>query len=90
MRAYGLRYLYRHLGKALEQMPFEITDHNKTVAVVLSTEEYDDMKEICDEQEEQSRDEEGWAGSQSQEEKTPSYSQNHVDRGRRQVWQYGS
>jgi hypothetical protein len=36
MKQFGLRYLYKHLGEALTQMPFEITNHNRVVAVVTS------------------------------------------------------
>lgn len=35
MRKLGLRHLYKHLGKEIKKLPFEITDHNKSVAVVF-------------------------------------------------------
>lgn len=35
MKQYGMRYLYKHLGEALKELPFEITNHNKVVAVVM-------------------------------------------------------
>lgn len=38
MKQFGLRYLYKHLGEALKDMPFEITNHNKVVAIVTSPE----------------------------------------------------
>lgn len=41
MKQYSLRYLYKHLGKALKDVPFEITDHNKVVAVVVSSTEFE-------------------------------------------------
>jgi hypothetical protein len=34
MQQFGLRYLYKHLGQALKQIPFEITNHNRVIAVV--------------------------------------------------------
>lgn len=34
MKQYSLRYLYANLGKALEDLPFEITSHNKVIAIV--------------------------------------------------------
>jgi hypothetical protein len=42
---FGLRYLYKHLGQALQNLPFEITNHNRVIAVVISKEEYDRLKE---------------------------------------------
>lgn len=42
---FGLRYLYKHLGKCLTNLPFEITNHNRPIAVVVSKEEYDKLKE---------------------------------------------
>lgn len=44
MKQFGLRYLYRNLGKSLKQIPFEITNHNKVVAVVLEPKEYERLK----------------------------------------------
>jgi hypothetical protein len=35
MKQFGLRFLYKHLGQALKEMPFEITNHNRVIAVVL-------------------------------------------------------
>jgi len=35
MKQIGLRYLYKHLGEALKAVPFEITNHNKVVAIVI-------------------------------------------------------
>lgn len=37
MKQFGLRYLYKHLGKALKEIPFEITNHNRVIAVVSPT-----------------------------------------------------
>ena len=34
MKQFGLRYLYKHLGQALKEIPFEITNHNRVIAVV--------------------------------------------------------
>lgn len=36
MNQFGLRYLYKHLGKALHasNLPFQITNHNRVVATV--------------------------------------------------------
>lgn len=34
MKQFGLRYLYKHLGQALKEVPFEITNHNRVIAVV--------------------------------------------------------
>lgn len=34
MKQYGLRYLYKHLGQAIKDLPFEITNHNRVIAVV--------------------------------------------------------
>jgi hypothetical protein len=34
MKQFGLRYLYKHLGEALKELPFEITFHNKLIAIV--------------------------------------------------------
>ena len=34
MKQIPLRDLYKNLGKHLEELPFEITNHNKVVAVV--------------------------------------------------------
>ena len=45
MKQFGLRYLYKHLGKALKEIPFEITNHNKVIAVVASKEEYEKLVE---------------------------------------------
>ncbi len=40
MKKYGLRYLYRHLGKILRKRKnFKITNHNKVVAVVKPVKE---------------------------------------------------
>ena len=37
---YSLRYLYAHLGEVVKSgEPFEITDHNKVVAVVTPKKE---------------------------------------------------
>jgi len=35
MNQYGLRHLYKYLGKAIKKLPFIITNHNREVAVVL-------------------------------------------------------
>ncbi len=35
MNQYGLRYLYKYLGKVIKKLPFIITNHNREVAVVL-------------------------------------------------------
>lgn len=35
MKQYTLRELYKGLGKALEEVPFEITNHNRVVARVV-------------------------------------------------------
>ncbi len=35
MQQFPLRHLYKHLGEALKQLPFEITDHNRPVARVI-------------------------------------------------------
>ena len=40
MRTVGLRQLYRNLGRELKDLPFLITNHNKTVAVVVEKAEY--------------------------------------------------
>jgi hypothetical protein len=45
MKHYGLRYLYKHLGKALKKLPFVITDHNKPVAIVIKPEDINKKKE---------------------------------------------
>lgn len=34
MKQYGLRHLYKHLGEELKSLPFEITNHNRVIAVV--------------------------------------------------------
>lgn len=34
MKQYSLRYLYSHLGVAMTNLPFEITNYNKVVAEV--------------------------------------------------------
>jgi len=39
MKQFGLRYLYKHLGQALKEIPFEITNHNRVIAVVLKPED---------------------------------------------------
>lgn len=40
MQQFGLRYLYKHLGEALKsRLPFEITNHNKVIAVVAKPED---------------------------------------------------
>ena len=39
MKQYGLRYLYKHLGQALKDLPFEITNHNKVIALVTAVEQ---------------------------------------------------
>jgi hypothetical protein len=36
MKQFGLRFLYKHLGQALKEMPFEITNHNRVIAVVTT------------------------------------------------------
>ena len=38
MKQFGLRYLYKHLGQALKEIPFEITNHNRVIAVVTKPE----------------------------------------------------
>ena len=38
MKQFGLRFLYKHLGQALKEMPFEITNHNRVIAVVMKAE----------------------------------------------------
>ena len=47
MKQIGLRFLYKHLGQALQNLPFEITNHNKVVAVVITKEEYEELKEAA-------------------------------------------
>lgn len=39
MKQFGLRYLYKHLGQVLKSLPFEITNHNKVIAVVARPED---------------------------------------------------
>lgn len=40
MKQFGLRFLYKHLGEALKKhLPFEITNHNKVIAVVAKPED---------------------------------------------------
>lgn len=39
MKQFGLRYLYKHLGQVLKKLPFEITNHNKVIAVVVRPED---------------------------------------------------
>lgn len=36
MKQFGLRYLYKHLGQVIKEVPFEVTNHNRVVAVVVS------------------------------------------------------
>lgn len=48
MKQYGLRYLYKHLGKAMKELPFEVTNHNKVIAVVTEPKE-EEPKEKQDE-----------------------------------------
>lgn len=52
MRLVGLRQLYRNLGKELKDLPFLITNHNKTVAVVVSEKRYIKMIRNCIEKKE--------------------------------------
>ncbi len=35
MKQVSIRELYKHLSKHLDELPFEITNHNKVIAVVL-------------------------------------------------------
>lgn len=46
MKQFGLRHLYKHLGQAIKLLPFEITNHNRVIAVVISKEEYDELVRI--------------------------------------------
>lgn len=39
MKQFGLRFLYKHLGQVIKNLPFEITNHNKVVAVVVKPED---------------------------------------------------
>lgn len=39
MKQFGLRYLYKHLGQVIRDLPFEITNHNKVVGVVVKPED---------------------------------------------------
>jgi hypothetical protein len=40
MTQFGLRFLYKHLGEALKKsLPFEITNHNRVIAVVAKPED---------------------------------------------------
>lgn len=41
MKQFGLRFLYKHLGQVIRDLPFEITNHNRVVGVVVKPE---DMK----------------------------------------------
>jgi len=44
MKQFGLRYLYKHLGQALKEIPFEITNHNRVIAVVTTVPEPFDIE----------------------------------------------
>ncbi len=44
MKQFGLRFLYKHLGQALKELPFEITNHNRVIAVVTPTVSPSDFK----------------------------------------------
>ena len=35
MKQHGLRHLYKHIGEALKELPFEITSHNRPIARVI-------------------------------------------------------
>lgn len=39
MKQFGLRYLYKHLGRVIKDIPFEITNHNRVVGVVVKPED---------------------------------------------------
>jgi hypothetical protein len=55
MQQFGLRHLYKHLGEALKKsLPFEITNHNKVIAVVAKPE---DIKPKARKEAEQNQDE---------------------------------
>lgn len=35
MKSYGLRYLYKNIGKVIKKLPFAITFHGRVIAVVV-------------------------------------------------------
>lgn len=53
MKQFGLRYLYRHLGEAMKNLPFQITFHNKVIATVTPVEQPEEKTDTTQEEQKQ-------------------------------------